>query len=159
MYFLYFFKNCGFSLVHSPAICFVFAQTQPDNYLFNAVMANKDNNSVNNDEEDEELGASTSIDEKVDEVAQVSRMDDYIQEKKRMAVEVFNIAMEKEITDAVDTSLNKWKASLSELRELKEDGSTRTDDPFFIATKAAADLHESTFHSCLARENARAAKQ
>ena len=85
--------------------------------------------------------------------------DDYIREKKRMAVEVFDIAMEKEITDAVDTSLKKWKASLSELRELKEDGSTRTDDPFFIATKAAADLHESTFHSCLARANARAAKQ
>ena len=76
-----------------------------------------------------------------------------------MAIAVFDIAMEKEITDAFDTSLKKWKASLSELRELKEDGSTRTNDPFFIATKAAADLHESTFHSCLARANARAAKQ
>ena len=76
-----------------------------------------------------------------------------------MAVEVFDIAMEKEITDAVDTILKKWKASLSELQELKDDINTRTDDPFFIATKAAAYLHESTFHSCLARANARAAKQ
>ena len=32
VYFLYFFKNWGFSLVHSPAICFVYAQTQTDNY-------------------------------------------------------------------------------------------------------------------------------
>lgn len=73
-----------------------------------------------------------------------------------MAVEVFDIAMAKEITDAVDTSLKKWKASLLELRELKEDGNTRTDHPFFIATKAAV---ESIFHSCLARANARAAQQ
>ena len=43
--------------------------------------------------------------------------DDYIREEKWMAVEVFDIAMEKEITDAVDTSLKKWKASLSELWE------------------------------------------
>ena len=64
--------------MHSPAICFVFAHTQTDNYLLNAAMANKDNNSVNNDEEDEQLGASTSIDEEVDEAAQVSHMDDYI---------------------------------------------------------------------------------
>jgi hypothetical protein len=42
---------------------------------------------------------------------------------------------------------------------VKEDDITRTDHPFFIATKAAADLHESTFHSCLARANARAAQQ
>ena len=85
--------------------------------------------------------------------------DDYIREKKRMAVEVFNIAMEKVITNAVDTSLKKWKASLSELRALKEDGSTGTDHPFFIATKAAADLQESKFHSCLARANARTTNQ
>jgi hypothetical protein len=67
--------------------------------------------------------------------------------------------MSKEITNAVDTSLKKWKASLLEFLELKEDGITRTDHPFFIATKAAADLQESTFHSCLARANARAAQQ
>jgi phage baseplate assembly protein W len=75
-----------------------------------------------------------------------------------MEVEIFNIAMAKEITDAVDTSLKKWKASLLEVRELTEDGITGTDHPLFIATKAAADLHESTFHSCLARTNARAQK-
>ena len=79
-------------------------------------------------------------------------------EKKRMAVEVFDIAMSKEITDAVDTSLKKWNASLLELWELKEDCITRTDHLFFIATKAAADLHESTFHWCLARANERAAQ-
>jgi hypothetical protein len=76
-----------------------------------------------------------------------------------MAVEVVDIAMSKEITDAVDMSLKKWKASLLELQMLKEDGITRTNDSFFIATKAAADLHESTFHSCLARANARAEQQ
>ena len=41
-------------------------------------------------------------------------------ERKRMAVEVFDIAMSKEITDAVDTSLKKWKALLLELRELRK---------------------------------------
>jgi hypothetical protein len=76
-----------------------------------------------------------------------------------MAVEVFDIAMSKEISNAVDTSLKKWKASLLELRELKENGITGTDHPFYVATKAASDLHESTFHSCLARANARAEQE
>jgi hypothetical protein len=64
-----------------------------------------------------------------------------------------------EITETVDTSLKKRKASLLDLWELKEDGITRTDHTFFIATKATADLHESTFHLCLARANASAVQQ
>ena len=64
-----------------------------------------------------------------------------------MAFEVFNIEIENKITNAVDTSLKKRKASLSQLRELNEDSSTRTDHPFLVATKAAAALHKSTFHS------------
>jgi hypothetical protein len=73
-----------------------------------------------------------------------------------MAVEIVDIAMAKEITDAVDTTLKKWKASLLEVWELAEDGITGTDHPFYFTTKAAADLHESTCHSCLASANARA---
>ena len=114
MYFLYFFKNWGFSLVHSPAICFVFAQTQPDNYLLNAVMANTDNNSVNNDEEDEQLGASTSIDEEVDEVAQVSRMDDYIQEKNGWRLRCSTLhrwIQGNHLSDAVEEQTTSYRAN------------------------------------------------
>jgi hypothetical protein len=75
----------------------------------------------------------------------------YIREKTRMAKEVFDLRIATSNSDAVDTSLKKWKASLKELRELKEDDGIGVYHPIYIATKAAADLHEATFNSCLAR--------
>jgi len=119
---------------------------QTDNAILRYISRNEHRDSTGGSLTSSRSGFSTSSTAK----------DDYIREKKRMAVEIFDIAMAKEITDAVDTSLKKWKASLLEVRELTEDGITGTDHPLYIATKAAADLHESTFHSCLARANARA---
>ena len=82
-----------------------------------------------------------------------SAKDDYVREKTRMAIEVFDVQIATSISDAVDTSLKKWKESLKELRELKEEDGIGIHHPIYIATKAAANLHEVTFNSCLAKAN------
>jgi len=82
--------------------------------------------------------------------SRTSAKDEYIREKKRIAVRVDDVAMAKEVSDAVDFSLQKWKATLKDLQEMEADG-IPTDHPIFTATKATADLHESAFNAYLAR--------
>jgi hypothetical protein len=79
-----------------------------------------------------------------------SAKDEYIREKKRIAVRVDDVAMAREVSDSVDLSLQKWKATLKDLQEMEADG-IPTNHPIFTATKATADLHESAFNAYLAR--------
>ena len=82
--------------------------------------------------------------------ASTAAKDEYMREKKRIAVRADEVAMAREVSDAVDVSLQKWKASLKDLQSMMADG-IPTDHPIYIATKATADLHESAFNSSLAR--------
>ena len=76
--------------------------------------------------------------------------DEYIQEKKRIAVSADEVAMAREISDAVDFNLQKWKTSLKELQDMEKDGIADIH-PVFLATKAtAAKLHEASFNASLA---------
>jgi len=75
--------------------------------------------------------------------------DEYIQEKKRIAVSADEVAMAREISDAVDFNLQKWKTSLKELQDMEKDGIS-VDHPLFLATKATAKLHEASFNASLA---------
>jgi hypothetical protein len=78
-----------------------------------------------------------------------SSRDEYIQEKKRIAVRADGVALAREISDAVDFSLQKWKVCLKELQEMEKDGIS-VDHPLFLATKATAKLHETSFNASLA---------
>ena len=83
-----------------------------------------------------------------------SAKDEYIREKIRIAVRADDVAMAREVSDAVDLSLLKWKAALKDLQDMKADG-IPVNHAVFIATKATADLHESAFNTCLARATKR----
>ena len=85
--------------------------------------------------------------------ATASAKDKYIREKKRIAVCLDDQAMAREVLDAVDLSLQKWKAALKKLHGMEAHG-IRTDHPIFTATRATADLHESAFNAYLARAKA-----
>ena len=82
-----------------------------------------------------------------------SAKDEYIREKKRIAVRLDDQAMAREVSDAVDLSLQKWKATLKELQEMEAQG-IPTGHPIVTATKATADLHETAFNTYLARAKA-----
>jgi hypothetical protein len=82
-----------------------------------------------------------------------SAKDEYIREKKRIAVRLDEKAMAREVSDAVDLSLQKWKATLKELQEMEAQG-IPTGHPIVTATKATADLHETAFNTYLARAKA-----
>ena len=75
--------------------------------------------------------------------------DEYIREKKRIAVRADEVAMAREISDSVDFNLQKWKGALKDLREMENDG-IPVDHPIFIATKATASMHEFSFNASLA---------
>ncbi len=81
-----------------------------------------------------------------------SAKEEYIREKKRIAVRADDVAMEmaRKVSDAVELSLQKWKAALKDLQDMKADG-IPANHAIFSGTKATADLHESAFHTCLAR--------
>jgi hypothetical protein len=79
--------------------------------------------------------------------------DEYIREKKRMAVEAFDVAMVASMSDAVDTSLKKWRVALQELSNLEADTEFGVNHPIYIATEATAKLYEATFHTLLAQAN------
>ena len=83
-----------------------------------------------------------------------SAKEEYIREKKRIAVRADDVAMAREVSDAVDLSLQKWKAALKDLQDMKA-GGIPANHPIFIATKATADLHESAFNTCLAKATKR----
>jgi hypothetical protein len=57
--------------------------------------------------------------------------------------------MAREISDAVDFNLQKWKVCLRELQDMEKDGIS-VDHPLFLATKATAKLHEASFNASLA---------
>jgi hypothetical protein len=78
-----------------------------------------------------------------------SSRDDYIREKKRITVRADEVAMAREISDAVDYSLQKWKVCLRDLQDMEKDGIS-VDHPLFLATKATAKLHEASFNASLA---------
>ena len=63
--------------------------------------------------------------------ATASAKDKYIREKKRIAVCLDDQAMAREVSDAVDLSLQKWKAALKELHEMEAHG-IRTDHPISL---------------------------
>jgi hypothetical protein len=83
-----------------------------------------------------------------------SAKEEYIREKKRIAVCADDVAMASEVSFAVDLSLQKWKAALKDLQDMKADGIS-ANHSIFIATKATSDLPESTFNTCLARATKR----
>ena len=76
--------------------------------------------------------------------------DDYIREKKRITVRADEVAMAREISDAVDYSLQKWKVCLRDLQDMEKDGIS-VDHPLFLAMKAAAKLLEASFNASLAK--------
>ena len=78
-----------------------------------------------------------------------SSRDEYIQVKKRIAVRADEVAMAREVSDAVDMNLQKWKDTLKHLQEMENDG-IPANHPIFIATKATANMHESSFNASLA---------
>ena len=75
--------------------------------------------------------------------------DEYIREKKRIAVRADEVAMAREISGAVDFNLHKWKTCLKELQDMEKDG-IAVNHPIFLATKATAELHEASFNASLA---------
>jgi hypothetical protein len=83
-----------------------------------------------------------------------SAKEEYIHEKKRIAVCADDVAMAREVSDAIYLSLQKWKAALKDLQDMKADG-IPANHAIFIATKATADLHESSFNTCLVRATKR----
>ncbi|KAI2494128.1 hypothetical protein MHU86_20399 [Fragilaria crotonensis] len=84
-----------------------------------------------------------------------SAKEEYIREKKRIAaVRADDVAMAREVSDAVDLSLQKWKAALKDLQDVKA-GGIPANHAIFIATKATADLHKSAFNTCLVKATKR----
>ncbi|KAI2508592.1 SAD/SRA domain [Fragilaria crotonensis] len=79
--------------------------------------------------------------------------DEYIREKKRMAVEAFDVTMVASMSDAVDTSLKKWRVALKELSDLAADKEFGVNHPIYIATEATVKLYEATFHTLVAQAN------
>jgi hypothetical protein len=86
-----------------------------------------------------------------------SSKEEYLREKKRIAIRVDEVAaardisaMARDASDAVDLNLKKWKATLQDLKELKEAGFDEFH-PIFLATKAAAEFHEFSFKTSLTR--------
>lgn len=86
-----------------------------------------------------------------------STKEEYIREKKRIAVRVDEVAaardisaMARDASDAVDLNLKKWKATLQDLKEMKDAGFDEIH-PIFLATKAAAEFHEFSFKTSLTR--------
>jgi hypothetical protein len=78
-----------------------------------------------------------------------SSRDEYIREKKRIAVRADEVGMAREISDLVDFNLQKWKGALKDLREMENDG-IHVYHPIFIVTKATASMHEFSFNASLA---------
>jgi hypothetical protein len=79
--------------------------------------------------------------------------DEYIREKKRMAVEAFDVTMVASMSDAVDTSLKKWRVALQELSSLASGTEFGVNHPIYIATEATVKLYEANFHTLLAQAN------
>jgi hypothetical protein len=79
--------------------------------------------------------------------------DEYIREKKRMAVEAFDVTMVASMSDAVDNSLKKWRVALQELSSLATDTEFGVNHPIYIATEATVKLYEANFHTLLAQAN------
>ena len=86
-----------------------------------------------------------------------SSKEEYLREKKRIAMRVDEVAAARDISamardalDAVDLNLKKWKATLQDLNEMKEAGFDEIH-PIFLATKAAAEFHELSFKTSLTR--------
>jgi hypothetical protein len=76
-----------------------------------------------------------------------SAKEEYIREKKLIAVCADDVAMAREVSDAVHLSLQKWKAVVKDLQDMKADG-IPANHAIFIATNATADIHKSTFNTC-----------
>ena len=74
--------------------------------------------------------------------------DGHTQVKKKISVRAGEVAMARRISDAVDLNLQKWKDTLKHLREMENDG-IPINHPIFIATKATAKMHESSFNASL----------
>ncbi len=79
--------------------------------------------------------------------------DEYIREKKRMAVETFDVTMVASMSDAVNTSLKKWRVALQELSSLATGTEFRVNHPIYIATEATVKLYKANFHTLLAQAN------
>jgi hypothetical protein len=75
--------------------------------------------------------------------------DDYIREKKRMAVQAFDVTMIASMSDAVDKSLKKWRVALQDLSNLATDTAFGVHHLIYIATNATAKL---SFHTLLANQ-------
>jgi hypothetical protein len=83
----------------------------------------------------------------------------YIDAKRRIAIEQAEakktlraIEVGKEMSNAVDTHLKRWKESLKELRIVEKDFGT--DHALTKATKATAEMHEMHFNMALERATA-----
>jgi DNA-binding TFAR19-related protein (PDSD5 family) len=82
--------------------------------------------------------------------------DSYIEAERRIAIEqaectkvLHDIAVGKEISDAVDVHLKKWKESLKELENVEQDFGI--DHALYKATKATSDMHQCNFNQALQR--------
>ena len=85
--------------------------------------------------------------------------DGYIDAKQRIAIKqaeakktLHAIEVGKEMSDAVDTHLKRWKESLKELRIVEQDFGT--EHALTKATKATANMHEMHFNKALERATA-----
>lgn len=90
--------------------------------------------------------------------------DGYIDAKRRIAIEqaeakktLHAIEVGKEMSNAVDTHLKRWKESLKELRIVEKDFGT--EHALTKATKATAEMHEMHFNKALERATATATSQ
>jgi hypothetical protein len=79
--------------------------------------------------------------------------DEYIWEKKRMVVEAFDVTVIASMSDAVDTSLKKWRVALQERSSSATDTEFGVNHPIYIATEATVKLYEANFHTLLAQAN------
>jgi hypothetical protein len=99
--------------------------------------------------DNDEQSRITTLSPSATTTAVSSSRDDYIREKKQIAVRADDVAMSRDISDVVDCSLQKWKVCLRELQDMEKDGIS-VDHPLFLATKATAKLHEASFSASLA---------
>jgi hypothetical protein len=60
--------------------------------------------------------------------------DECIREKERIGVEAFDVTMVASMSDAVDTSLKKWRVALQELSSLATDTEFGVNHPIYTAT-------------------------
>jgi hypothetical protein len=74
--------------------------------------------------------------------------DGHTQVKKKISVRAGEVAMARRISDAVDLNLHKWKDTLKHLQEIENDG-IHVNHQIFIATKATANMHKSSFNASL----------